>query len=156
MSTSIQRILQQLQDQVNSGPSLASLNDSQRKLPQGMTSGDLIFDSSNGELRIGIYNGVSVLYASLGSFTGAITDLQHGTRGGGNLHPIATTLVAGFMSAGDKIKADAYRGDTSSVTAPSATEYPTSGDWGFHKDTALNVFYVAHNFAGTVKSVVMT
>lgn len=35
-----------------------------------------------------------------------IDDTQHGARGGGTLHAIATTLLAGFMSAADKAKLD--------------------------------------------------
>ena len=35
-----------------------------------------------------------------------ISDAQHGTRAGGNLHALASNLVAGFMSAADKIKLD--------------------------------------------------
>lgn len=34
------------------------------------------------------------------------TDAQHGVRGGGTQHAVATTSVAGFMSAADKVKAD--------------------------------------------------
>jgi len=45
------------------------------------------------------------------------TDAQHGIRGGGTLHPIATTTVAGFLSPADKTKLDA--------TAVLATTAPT-------------------------------
>ena len=34
------------------------------------------------------------------------TDAQHGTRGGGTQHAVATGTVAGFMSAADKAKSD--------------------------------------------------
>lgn len=34
------------------------------------------------------------------------TDAQHGTRGGGTQHALATPLLAGFMSPGDKSKLD--------------------------------------------------
>lgn len=34
------------------------------------------------------------------------TDVQHGNRGGGGLHSVATTSVAGFISASDKTKLD--------------------------------------------------
>jgi hypothetical protein len=36
--------------------------------------------------------------------TGTITDTQHGSRGGGNLHALVTTTVDGFMSASDKVR----------------------------------------------------
>lgn len=38
--------------------------------------------------------------------TGVISDAQHGSRGGGSLHALATTLVSGFMSDTDKVKLD--------------------------------------------------
>jgi hypothetical protein len=37
---------------------------------------------------------------------GTLTDIEHGTRGGGTLHTVATTSVAGFLSATDKSKLD--------------------------------------------------
>lgn len=47
------------------------------------------------------------------------TDVQHGTRGGGNLHAIATHSVAGFMSAADKANLD---GLISSSGVPSSRQ----------------------------------
>jgi hypothetical protein len=38
------------------------------------------------------------------------TDAQHGVRGGGTQHAVATPSVAGFMSAADKVKLDASTG----------------------------------------------
>lgn len=35
--------------------------------------------------------------------TGRFNDSSHGSRAGGSLHSVATTLVAGFMSAADKV-----------------------------------------------------
>lgn len=43
----------------------------------------------------------------LGSLVGNISDTQHGNRGGGNLHSVATTSTNGFMSATDKQNIDA-------------------------------------------------
>jgi hypothetical protein len=42
---------------------------------------------------------------------GVISDINHGSRGGGNLHAVATDSVAGFMSAADKAKSDAINLD---------------------------------------------
>jgi hypothetical protein len=39
---------------------------------------------------------------NLPEMTGSINDTQHGSRGGGSLHAVATTVAAGFMSAADK------------------------------------------------------
>ena len=47
----------------------------------------------------------------LGALAGTLTDTQHGNRGGGSLHAVATTSVAGFMSATDKTKLDGITGD---------------------------------------------
>lgn len=38
--------------------------------------------------------------------SGTVADSQHGSRGGGTLHPIATALATGFESASDKDKTD--------------------------------------------------
>lgn len=43
---------------------------------------------------------------NLGSIAGTLTDTQHGARGGGTLHAVATQSVAGFMSATDKTRLD--------------------------------------------------
>jgi hypothetical protein len=40
------------------------------------------------------------------------TDAQHGVRGGGTQHAVATTAVAGFMSAQDKTNLDGLTGGT--------------------------------------------
>lgn len=52
--------------------------------------------SSGGALTVGQLN--------LNQLTGTISDSQHGNRGGGSLHDLATNLVAGFMSAAQFIK----------------------------------------------------
>lgn len=43
---------------------------------------------------------------SFTSLTGTLSDAQHSTRAGGNLHAVATDSVAGFMSAADKTTFD--------------------------------------------------
>jgi hypothetical protein len=43
-----------------------------------------------------------------GDITGELDDAQHGDRGGGNLHAVATGSVAGFQAAADKAKSDLY------------------------------------------------
>lgn len=156
LRTYLEELFATLQDQWNEGVQVAALNDLKRNLPVGMQGGDVIFDYQRGELRVGIYNGVDVAYTSFGSFTGAITDAQHGPRAGGNLHEPATTTVAGFMSAADKIMLSRFKGNTVTTAPASLTEYPTAGDWGFHNDTTGGTFSLVNNFAGTLKSVPMT
>lgn len=58
-----------------------------------------------------IVAGDASIVVNTGGFTasltvGVISDGQHGSRGGGSLHAVATTSVAGFMSAADKAKLD--------------------------------------------------
>lgn len=155
LHTAVETIFQQLEDQINGGTDVSSLNDLNQKLPEGIRSGDVVFNLSGGELRAGIYNGVSVIYASFGSFTGAITDSQHGNRAGGSLHPAATTAIAGFMSAADKIKADHYKGDTSATGPATTTQYPADGDWGFHTDTVGITYKLAKNKGGTIYTTLL-
>lgn len=156
LSAQLETLFQQLEDQINQGTEVVSITDSEQKLPVGMQRGDLIFSLLLGELRAGIFNGENIVYASFGSFTGAITDGQHGTRGGGSLHTDATTSASGFMSAADKIKSDHFKGDTSSAGAASLTEYPNNGDWGFHTDTGGGTYKLAKNKGGTIFTVTLT
>lgn len=152
----IETVFQQLEDQLNAGTHVVSLTDGNNKVPTGLERGDIVFSLERGELRAGVFNGKTFVFASFGSFTGAITDTQHGPRAGGNLHPVVTTTTAGFMSAGDKNKADRYKGDTSSALPPSLTEYPADGDWGFHTDTNLVTYHLAKNKGGTIFKTLLT
>lgn len=152
----IETIFQQLEDQINAGAAIVSLNDSNQKLPQGMENGDIVFNLIGGELRAGVFNGVAVIYASFGSFTGAITDAQHGNRAGGTLHPDATTGVSGFMSAADKVKANHYIGDTTAAGIATVTQFPNDGDWGFHTDTVGVTYKLAKNKGGTIYTTLLT
>jgi hypothetical protein len=52
------------------------------------------------------------------------TDGQHGSRGGGTQHSVATQSVAGFMSASDKTKLDDSAGDTFNVTTQTTNATP--------------------------------
>lgn len=156
LPAAVQTIFNQLEDQINRGADIASLTDTNQTLPQGMKSGDVVINLSHGELRVGMFNGAFVVYASFGSFTGAITDTQHGTRSGGNLHDVATTALAGFMSAGDKTRADQFKGDTSSVGNASTTEYPADGDWGFHTNTTVVTYVLAKNKGGVIFTTLLT
>jgi hypothetical protein len=45
-------------------------------------------------------------YLAFANHTGTISDAQHGSRGGDNLHSLATTTNAGFMSSLDKVRLD--------------------------------------------------
>lgn len=152
----LETIFQQIEDGINDSTDVVSLVNSTDKLPVGIRSGDLVVKLADGELQVGLYNGANVVYASFGSFTGAITNAQHGTRAGGNLHSDATSSVAGFMSAADKVKSDRYKGDTSAAGPASLTEYPANGDWGFHEDTVGVTYKLAKNKSGTIYTVLLT
>jgi len=152
----LESVFHQLEDQLNGGPNLISLVNPLDAIPKGALSGDIVFSLAGGEIKLGVYNGRTVSYASFGSFTGALTDIQHGNRGGGSLHPVASQTVSGFMSFADKVKSDNFLGETSTAALATTTEYPASGNWGFHKDTTTVKFYLVRNFAGAIKSVEMT
>lgn len=49
------------------------------------------------------------------------SDAQHGTRGGGTQHAVATTLANGFMSSTDKAKLDSIQGGTATLVAGTVT-----------------------------------
>ncbi len=49
------------------------------------------------------------------------TDAQHGNRGGGALHAVATTGANGFMSSTDKVKLDSIQGGTATLVAGTVT-----------------------------------
>ena len=53
---------------------------------------------------------------------GVISDTQHGSRSGGSLHSIATTSVAGFLSAADKTKLDSVATGSDVTGAASSTD----------------------------------
>lgn len=152
----METIFQQIENQINEGADIISLSDTDQKLPQGMRRGDLVFNLEQGEIKVGIFNGVDVVYGSFGSFTGAITNAQHGTRAGGDLHPNATTTVSGFLSSADKIKLNRYKGDTSAGGPATTTEYPADGDWGYHTDTVGLTYKLAKNKGGTIFTVALT
>lgn len=144
-----------LEDDHNSGADLVSVTDDAPALPKGIRRGDVVIKLQRDELFIGMYNGASVVYASIGTFTGAITDAQHGTRAGGTLHSAATTVVSGFMSAADKVKSDQYKGDTTAAGPATITQFPASGDWGFHTDTVGVTYKLARNISGVIKTVAL-
>lgn len=52
------------------------------------------------------------------------TDAQHGARGGGTQHAVATQIANGFMSAADKIKSDNLAGDVINVTTQTSNATP--------------------------------
>lgn len=63
------------------------------------------------------------------------TDTQHGNRGGGALHAVATTTAAGFMSAADKAALNAAVPNTRQVIAGSGL----TGGGTLSADRTLNV-----------------
>ena len=156
LSTAVQRIFDQLEDQVNGEPASVSLDNNNTKLPQGMAAGDPIFSLVGGVVRLGIFNGRNVQFQAIGDIAGSITVEQHGNLSGGSLHSIVTSSVNGFMIAADKVKLDSYKGHTASASPPSTTELPTDGDFCFHHDTGGAAYYVATNFSGTIKSALLT
>lgn len=54
---------------------------------------------------------------ALATLAALTNDTQHGNRGGGALHSVATTSVNGFMSAADKSKLDSLASPSSAMSA---------------------------------------
>jgi hypothetical protein len=82
---------------------------------------------------------------------GRVDDTAHGNRGGGSLHALATTAVAGFLSAADKTKLD---GVSLSLTwtAPTLLNSWANYGTGFHNaGYSKNSFGIVH-LRGMVKS----
>ena len=95
------------------------------------TSSDGSIVNTNGDIQVGVL----------------ATDTQHGNRGGGTTHAVATITVAGFMSAADKIGlGDAQTtlanivGETKEPTGfPNRTDTTVSFDDGTHTLTIAPV-----------------
>lgn len=75
----------------------------------------------------------SIISGPTGVRVGTINDDQHSARGGGTLHAVATTSVAGFQSATDKTRQDALWART--ITAGAGL----SGGGNLSADRTLNV-----------------
>jgi hypothetical protein len=60
-------------------------------------------------------------YLDFANATGTLTSAQHGNQPGGGLHALATTSVAGFMSAADKAKVDGLLGTYVDITGDTMT-----------------------------------
>lgn len=80
-----------------------------------------------------------------------IDDTQHGTRGGGDLHSLASGMAPGFMSAADKTKLDGLNGSSYATKATTITcTSPIRIDSGASADLSANrtlSFLVAANIA---------
>lgn len=80
------------------------------------------------------------------------TDAQHGARGGGTQHSVATQSVAGFQSAADKAKEDNIAGDVVNVTTQTTNATPfdlTAYTPADGKAVTLNLLVTARKSDGT-------
>jgi hypothetical protein len=78
---------------------------------QTITAGDGLTGGGTGDVTVDIGANVdgSIIVNANDIQVGTLaTDGQHGNRGGGSLHAVATGAVNGFMSAADKSKLDGY------------------------------------------------
>lgn len=78
----------------------------------------------NTDSVVSVNGQTGVVTLTMGDIAGIISDAQHGNRGGGPLHPDATTGVAGFMSATDKSKLDGI--ETGAKDDQNADEVPVT------------------------------
>ena len=67
------------------------------------------------------------------------TDAQHGNRGGGTLHDVATTSVAGFLSAADKTKLDGLPSSAVPTTRTVTAGAGLTGGGALSGDITLDV-----------------
>lgn len=81
---------------------------------------------------------------ALGAIAGTIGDSQHGTRGGGSLHALATSASAGFMAATDKAKLDGLPASAVPTSRVVATSAPLSGGGNLSADRTLTLNVDAH------------
>lgn len=51
-----------LQDQLNGNPAIHSILSSDTPTPQNMLAGDVVFNTTTGSLKIGMFDGNSVIY----------------------------------------------------------------------------------------------
>jgi len=84
----------------------------------------------------------------------SISDTQHGTRGGGTLHAVATTSVAGFMSAADKTTLDQLSTETNIVATGSTVGAVTAVLSSFTTVTDTGYFFEVNirGFDGTFRT----
>jgi hypothetical protein len=95
----------------------------------GDLTGDLVFHVGANEDGSIVVNDDDIQVGVLA------TDAQHGVRGGGTQHAVATTSVAGFMSAADKIAVNASVPNTRQVIAGAGL----TGGGDLSADRTLNV-----------------
>ena len=118
---------QDIQDAAVTTAKLANLSVTGAKIADGTIPSSKLTGTipgsmiSGGTLDAARLNGqLPAFYLTFSNQTGTINDTQHGVRGGGTLHAVATTLSAGFMSAADKAKLDTISSATGS-NAPALT-----------------------------------
>lgn len=109
--------------------------------------GVLSVNGSKGAVTVTVPVASNAVPSSLGAAAaGTSADLSrsdhvhdHGNQAGGTLHSTATTSTNGFMSAADKVKADAYTPSALTVAA-SAPGSPTSGDLWVDTSAAIDAW----------------
>lgn len=106
------------------------------------------FDTAASKTYYPINRGGTLKNISLSTLDGTITDTQHGSRGGGTLHAVATTSAAGFLSTSFF---DLLDGATSSATASTLVKRDGSGNASFTTLSLTNVdAATAYKLAGGV------
>jgi len=121
--------LRDLIDQLNSQTVTYTRLGSNSPYPLAPNPNDILYDYSTGSLRVAVFDGVQWIYFDFGSFTGSITENQHGalgrvTTGGNALHTVATTSQAGFESTSDKTKLDGIA--TGATNTPLSASTPAT------------------------------
>ena len=90
--------------------------------------------------------------------------VANGGTGGTNASTARTNLGLGTgdnptfanLTASGTVTAARMSQTTSAAADPTTTEYPTSGQWGIHKNTSSGDVFLAYNDGGTIKKVQLT
>lgn len=67
-----------------------------------------------------------------------------------------SVFIGGNLTASGTVSAARMSQTTSTAADPTTTEYPTSGQWGVHKNTSTGNVFLAYNDGGTIKKVQLT
>lgn len=104
----------------------------------GLTGGGKL--TSDISLAVGAHPDGSILANSNNVQVGVLaTDAQHGSRGGGSQHAVATATEAGFMSASDKVKLSSIPASAVPTTRTVTAGDGLTGGGDLGSDVTLNV-----------------
>lgn len=75
---------------------------------------------------------------------------------GGEWLSTTAGVAATYLTSSGTVTAAKMSQTTSTAADPTTTEYPTSGQWGIHKNTSTGNVFLAYNDGGSIKKVQLT